>query len=364
MKKLRCAFKQRRPLGLGWSRFGSDQGLTHAVDFWLLSGLEVLVLEKQKYQQLDGFNLRTGRKLFQGRACNKDLQSDGSIRYTACSSKAVWKMLGLCPSQLELRVRRLQWYQQLAANINTHICILMAMFGRLGFDDVDTVGADGKIKSSASPWALQFQEDVQALAAIDDKQSLLDRLQGCMVLVFTQYSRDFVGRRLHPTAFHHEGGFHHKYSMMTLTMSPRILSFVIVHSRMEGHVNKVFRRHKLWRCTKARPRVEHTTICPISPRFRLQTNVHGARVFSRRCYRLETIFGERWEGVIVVVLAVMSCLTSSNQRACNVAYAKCALILWKTCWIMFPLMLYCRLQMQQHRATSEPSALPCMDCDA
>ena len=68
----------------------------------------------------------------------------------------------------------------------------MAMFGRLGFDDVDTVGADGKIRSSANPWALQFQEDMQALAAIDDGQSLLDRLQGCMVLVFTQYSGDFV----------------------------------------------------------------------------------------------------------------------------------------------------------------------------
>ena len=39
---------------------------------------------------------------------------------------------------------------------------------------------------------LQFQEDMQALAAIDDGQSLLDRLQGCMVLVFTQYSGDFV----------------------------------------------------------------------------------------------------------------------------------------------------------------------------
>ena len=158
----------------------------------LLSGLEVLVLEKQKYQQLDGFILRTGRKLLQGRACNKDLQSDGSIRYTACSSKAVWKMLGLCPSQLELRVRRLRWYQQLASNISEHICILMAMFGRLGLDDVDTVGADGKIRSSANPWALQFQEDMQALAAIDDGQSLLDRLQRCMVLVFTQYSGDFV----------------------------------------------------------------------------------------------------------------------------------------------------------------------------
>ena len=119
----------------------------------------------------------------------------------------------------------------------------MAMFGRLGCDDVDTVDADGKIRSSANPWALQFQEDMQALEAIDDVQSLLDRLHGCMVFVFTQYSRDFVAvGRLHPIAFRHLGGFHPqwKYSMMMLTMS-RIVSLVMVLSRMEGHANKVFR---------------------------------------------------------------------------------------------------------------------------
>ncbi|OLQ13878.1 hypothetical protein AK812_SmicGene2060 [Symbiodinium microadriaticum] len=66
------------------------------------------------------------------------------------------------------------------------------MFGRLGYDDVDTVDAEGKIRSSANPWALQFQEDMQALEAIDDVQSLPDRLHGCMGFVFTQYSRDFV----------------------------------------------------------------------------------------------------------------------------------------------------------------------------
>ena len=50
------------------------------------------------------------------------------------------------------------------------------------------------------------------------------------------------GGRLHPIAFRHLGGFHPqwKYSMMMLTMS-RIVSLVMVLSRMEGHANKVFR---------------------------------------------------------------------------------------------------------------------------
>ena len=47
---------------------------------------------------------------------------------------------------------------------------------------------------------------------------------------------------------------------------------------------------------------------------------------------------------------------SNNQSACNVAFARCDLILWVTCWVMFHLMLYCRFHMQQHRATGEPSS--------
>ena len=232
--------------------FGSDQANTRSkllvckalVQSTLLSGIEVLVWENQKYQQLDGYMLGTRRKVLQGRACNKELQSDGSVGYTACSSKAVWKMLGFCPSQLELRVRRLRWYQQQATNISRHICIRLAMFGRLAGDDVEPVDADGKISSSASPWALQFQEDMQALEAIDDGQSLLDRLHGCMVLVFTEYSGDFVAVDVSalwgtfaPHCIPPPGWVppqRKKYSMMMLTMS-RIVSFVIVLSRMEGH---------------------------------------------------------------------------------------------------------------------------------
>ena len=171
------------------------------------------------------------------------------------------------------------------------------MFGRLGFDDVDTVGADGKIRSSANPWALQFQEDMQALAAIDDGQSLLDRLQGCMVLVFTQYCGDFVAVDV---------------SALRGTFAPNCIP---PPGWVPSPVEEVFDDDV--------DDVEHTFICDCTLadgrpcqqgfptaqalavhksstiRFRLQTNVHGARMFFRRCYRLETIFGERWEGVIL-----------------------------------------------------------------
>ena len=92
-----------------WTRMGSfwlRPGATGSkllvykalVQSTLLSGIEVLVLDKQKYQQVHRFILRTGRKLLQGRAGDKELQSDGRVLYTACSSKAVCKMLGLSSS--------------------------------------------------------------------------------------------------------------------------------------------------------------------------------------------------------------------------------------------------------------------------
>ena len=255
-------------------------------------------------------------------------------------------------------MRRLRWYQQQATNISRHICIRLAMFGRLAGDDVEPVDADGKISSSASPWALQFQEDMQALEAIDDGQSLLDRLHGCMVLVFTEYSGDFVAVDVSalwgtfaPNCIPPPGWVppqRKKYSMMMLTMS-RIVSFVIVLSRMEGH-------HKLWRCTKVRPKVEHATTCPTSAGFRLQTNVHGAKMFFRQSYPLETIFGEGWEGVIVVVLAVMSFFDvqqpeSLECRVCEVCFDSVDDLLdHVSSHVVLP------IPDAQHRAISDPSS--------
>ena len=93
----------------------------------LLSGLDVLVLEKQKYQQLDGFILRTGRKLLQGRACT--VMAAYGIQHVPR------KQFGRCWDCAHLSLSsECEDYggQQLASNISKHICILLALFGRLG----------------------------------------------------------------------------------------------------------------------------------------------------------------------------------------------------------------------------------------
>ena len=195
--RIQAATRNWVRMGSFWFRSGATKrgktlvysALVHSA---LLSGLETLVLEPHKYTQLNTLVLRHGRKLMQGKACEKSDNADGTVKYKACRSKAVWKWLGLCPCELELQVRRLQWYQQLARDRYRHKCVLMAMFGKLGCEHNDTVDPQGCILPHANPWANQFYTDIQALRQIDAGQALLEYLGERVVLVFTSFASDFL----------------------------------------------------------------------------------------------------------------------------------------------------------------------------
>ena len=158
----------------------------------LVSGLEFQVLGAGKYQQLSSLVLKHGRKLMQGKACSKQVMPDATIKYISCTSKAVWRWLGLCPVDLELQIRRLVWYQQLAKDVQKHICVLMAIFGRLGCETCDTADAAGRILQTANPWAKQFLANIQCLQKIDAGQALLDLLGDRVLLVFTDFLPEFL----------------------------------------------------------------------------------------------------------------------------------------------------------------------------
>ena len=76
---------------------------------------------------------------------------------------------------------------------STHKCVLMAIFGKLGFESQDTVDSTGKILPSANSWAQQFYTNIhQGLCKMDAGQGLLDLLQGRAVLVFTEFLLEFL----------------------------------------------------------------------------------------------------------------------------------------------------------------------------
>eukprot|EP00959_Pyramimonas_sp_CCMP1952_P081337 1699587-Pyramimonas_sp.AAC.1 len=69
-------------------------------------------------------------------------------------------MLGLVPTEIELRVRRLGWLQQIALHIRENTQLLAALFGRLPGEPTETLKdwqlvRDDAGKLHGNPWALQ-----------------------------------------------------------------------------------------------------------------------------------------------------------------------------------------------------------------
>ena len=188
-------------MGFFWSRGtegrrGKLLVYTSLVYNTLLSGLEALVLRDCHEKLLDSKVLGHGRKLMRGQACKKEQLDDGTLRYTAHHSNVVWKWLGLVPARIELRVRRLRWYQSLAKDIWAHRAVVSAILGDLRIETdksiPSTVDENGRVQDGGNAWAEQFKNDIMGLEAIDAGQQLLEYVGDRVALVFTEFRDDFL----------------------------------------------------------------------------------------------------------------------------------------------------------------------------
>ena len=114
-------------MGKFWFRQGSQglfrtalvlvfKGLVYSP---LLSGLEALCINKSHLAQLDKYVIKRGRQLMHGAACEKTSADDG-IKYKAVSNVEVWRFLQSVPTHIELRVRRLKFWQNVAMHRELH----------------------------------------------------------------------------------------------------------------------------------------------------------------------------------------------------------------------------------------------------
>ena len=165
----------------------------------LLAGLETCVLDKSAYKKLDACVLRYGRKLMQGQACRKIEQDDGTIKYKAQPSSAVFAFLRLLPCKDELFIRRVRWYQSMARSPSLHSIWFACMFGNFSFEPHPVVASNGSISPHAHPWAQQFHSDVCRLAEIEGGDTLVWLLAGQPLRLFTDLRDDFL--RLDVTFF-------------------------------------------------------------------------------------------------------------------------------------------------------------------
>ncbi len=106
------------------------------------------------------------------------------IAYKPMRTKQVWRYWRLVPTALEVRRRRIAWYQELCREPEYHLQVLAILFGTMAFESEDTL-VQGRVAPDANPWALRFEEDILSLNKYDDGLSVLALMQNDLRRLFT-----------------------------------------------------------------------------------------------------------------------------------------------------------------------------------
>ena len=157
----------------------------------LLSGLEALCINKSHLAQLDKYVIKRGRQLMHGAACEKTSADDG-IKYKAVSNVEVWRFLQSVPTHIELRVRRLKFWQNVAMHRELHTVLLACLFGDFDWEQTSSLDMEGKPTRQANPCLQQFAKDIDELAVLDSAAYMVSLLRGRVLLLFTEFREDFL----------------------------------------------------------------------------------------------------------------------------------------------------------------------------
>eukprot|EP00974_Lingulodinium_polyedra_P094239 9132549-Lingulodinium_polyedra.AAC.1 len=108
----------------------------------------------------------------------RSMDEEGKEKIRMQRSEVVWSRIGLVPCHLELRVRRLKWMQAVSRDPSNNEQVLSAMFSQLYMEDAPTVREDGTLNMDmASPWAVQWKEDLLSLGGWDDGEAFLELIK-------------------------------------------------------------------------------------------------------------------------------------------------------------------------------------------
>ena len=108
-----------------------------------VAGLAPFVLSQSDYKALDAFVAAKGRILMRGSARKREEQPDGAVKYAAVPNQQVWRYLGLAGVYVELRIKRLQFWQRLLRQPELHSNVFAAMFGFFPFETSPALQEDG-----------------------------------------------------------------------------------------------------------------------------------------------------------------------------------------------------------------------------
>ena len=149
-----------------------------------ISGLEANVMTRTDMEAINKLLLGYGRRMLKGKACRKAEQADGSVRYESISNQHVWKYIGCVPVQIELRVRRLKWLQELVAFPENNKMVIAALLGTMQFEKSTPV---------PNPWADQMLDDIKSLHTDEEGEELCRTVGDSIVKVFLdEYARGLL----------------------------------------------------------------------------------------------------------------------------------------------------------------------------
>ncbi|MDA8582610.1 hypothetical protein N9L68_00225 [bacterium] len=146
-----------------------------------ISGLEGFALNSGFFRPLDSSLIKKMRYLRRGRAHRV---RDG--RHHADSDYEVLRRMRMVPCELELRVRRLKWLQAIAKEPTNNGQIIVMLMGRLDHEDELAITEAGEITNTATPWAHQMINDVEAIKETEEGELVHEAMEGNMRNLFVE----------------------------------------------------------------------------------------------------------------------------------------------------------------------------------
>ena len=128
-----------------------------------LSALEAFTPKLGELRAIDSFIIKRLRVMLKGRAftCAGDDESHGH----SMSAVEVLRWWKLCPTMLEVTIRRLRWLQAVVAAPAAHRHLIAVTWGCLAFEHEPTIDNEGVLSATANPFASQLLADLATLAA-------------------------------------------------------------------------------------------------------------------------------------------------------------------------------------------------------
>ena len=121
------------------------------------SGLSSFVVESADTVALDKTLAQLGRKVLQGKACEK------GDKHKAATTQEVFRLLRSVPSSTNLAMERLCWWQQIARHQEAHYGLLYTFFGSIP-NTPDPLTANGAPHPQTHAWMRQRSQDLRKLA--------------------------------------------------------------------------------------------------------------------------------------------------------------------------------------------------------